>query len=108
MLISFASLPLRGLVASLYIDAWGVYPVQFLDGIGAGLQSVAVPALVAHILHGTGRVNVGIGAVMTMQSVGGALSPALGGWIAQTQGYPAAFLALGAISLVSLALWILF
>jgi len=96
----------RGLVAAFYIDAWGVYPVQALDGVGAGLQSVAVPALVAHVLHGTGRVNVGIGAVMTMQSIGAALSPALGGWVAQSYGYPVAFLLLGAIPVVSLALWL--
>jgi MFS family permease len=106
LLISFASLPVRGLVAAFFIDAWGVYPVQALDGVGAGLQSVAVPALVAKVLHGTGRVNVGIGAVMTMQAVGAALSPALGGWIAQGEGYPVAFLALGGVSVVSLALWI--
>ncbi len=106
LLCSFASLPVRGLIAAFFIDAWGVYPVQALDGIGAGLQSVAVPALVAKLLQGTGRVNVGIGAVMTMQGVGAALSPALGGWIAQAEGYPVAFLALGAISVVSLALWL--
>ena len=108
LLFSFASLPVRGLVAAFFIDAWGVYPVQALDGVGAGLQSVAVPALIAKVLHGTGRVNVGIGAVMTMQGVGAALSPALGGWIAQSLGYPVAFLSLGAVSAVSLALWVAF
>jgi hypothetical protein len=30
-------------------------PVQALDGIGAGLQSIAVPGLVARILNGTGK-----------------------------------------------------
>ena len=45
-------------------------PVQMLDGVGAGLQSVAVPGLVARILNGTGRVNVGQGAVMTVQGLG--------------------------------------
>jgi hypothetical protein len=48
----------------------GRLPRQFLDGIGAGLQSVAVPGLVARILSGTGRVNVGQGAVMTVQGLG--------------------------------------
>jgi MFS family permease len=106
MLVSFASLPVRGVAAALCIAPWGVYPVQALDGVGAGLQSVAVPALVAHLLGGSGRVNVGIGAVMTMQGVGAALSPALGGWIAQGFGYPAAFVTLGAISVVSLGAWL--
>ena len=54
-----------------------------LDGVGAGLQSVAVPGLVARILNGTGRVNVGQGAVMTVQGLGASLSPAIGGWMAQ-------------------------
>nr|WP_295739363.1 MFS transporter [uncultured Acidocella sp.] len=106
LLISFVSLPIRGIVAAHLIVAWGVYPVQILDGIGAGLQSVAVPGLVARILNGTGRVNVGQGAVMTVQGVGAALSPALGGWIAEALGYPTMFTILGGGALVSLALWI--
>jgi MFS family permease len=106
MLISFASLPVRGAIAAGLIVNWGVVPVQLLDGIGAGLQSVAVPGLVARILNGTGRINVGQGAVMTVQGVGAALSPAIGGWIAQSVGYPVAFLILGGFALGSLALWL--
>jgi len=106
ILISFIALPIRGLVACCVIDSWGVYPVQILDGLGAGLQSVAVPSLVARILSGTGRVNVGQGAVMTMQGIGASLSPALGGWIAQRIGYGPMFLILGSFALVSIGLWI--
>nr|WP_057928809.1 MFS transporter [Burkholderia ambifaria] len=123
LLISFLSLPVRGaLAAALMSEAgvWpvrgalaaalmseaGVWPVQILDGIGAGLQSVVVPALVVRLLHGSGRVNVGQGAVATAQGVGAALSPALGGVLAQHFGYPAAFMVLGAVSTGSLALWL--
>jgi MFS family permease len=106
LLISFLALPIRGVIAASVIKPWGVFPVQALDGIGAGLQSVAVPGLVARILNGTGRVNVGQGAVMTMQGLGAALSPAIGGWIAQQLGYPAAFLILGGIALGSIAIWL--
>ncbi len=106
LLISFIALPIRGLVAAHLITYWGVYPVQMLDGVGAGLQSVAVPGLVARILNGTGRVNVGQGAVMTVQGLGASLSPAIGGWIAQDIGYPAMFMILGGFALVSIALWI--
>ena len=106
LLISFLSLPIRGVVAACWIEEWGVFPVQLLDGIGAGLQSVAVPGLVARILNGTGRVNVGQGAVMTAQGIGAALSPALGGWIAERLGYPVSFLVLGALALGSLAIWL--
>ncbi|BBQ00786.1 MFS transporter [Burkholderia sp. SFA1] len=108
ILITFLALPLRGMVAAMFISAWGVWPVQALDGIGAGLQSVAVPALVVRLLQGTGRVNVGQGVVMTVQGIGAALSPALGGVLAQRFGYASAFLVLGAVSTGSLALWLFF
>lgn len=107
MLISFAALPVRGLIAAGFIDEWSVYPVQVLDGIGAGLQSVAVPGLVARILSGTGRVNAGLAAVMTVQGIGASLSPALGGWIAETVGFGPTFLILGSFALGSIGLWVL-
>ena len=106
MLISFLALPVRGLVAAYLINKWGVYPVQFLDGVGAGLQSVAVPGLVARILNGAGRVNVGQGAVMTVQGLGASLSAAIGGWIAQSLGYSATFMILGSLALGSIVLWV--
>lgn len=106
LLVSFVSLPIRGFVAAHLITSWGVYPVQVLDGIGAGLQSVAVPTLVARILNGTGRVNVGQGVVMTMQGVGASLSPAIGGWLAQEIGYGTMFMILGSFALGSIALWV--
>ena len=106
LLISFIALPVRGLIASQWIDSVRVYPVQILDGIGAGLQSVAVPGLVARILNGTGRINVGQGALMTVQGVGASLSPALGGWMAQALGYSVTFGILGSFAIVSLAIWI--
>lgn len=88
LLISFIALPIRGVIAA------------------AGLQSVAVPGLVARILDGTGRVNVGQGAVMTARGLGASLSPAIGGWIAQEIGYSAMFLIFGSFALGSIALWI--
>jgi len=108
MLVSFAALPIRASIAAFFIKEWGVFPVQILDGVGAGLQSVAVPGLVAHLLDRTGRVNVGQGAVMAVQGVGAAISPALGGWMAEWAGYRTAFLILGVFPLISLALWFYF
>ena len=106
ILVAFLALPVRGVVAAVAITAWGVYPVQALDGVGAGLLSVAVPGLVACLLDGTGRVNVGQGAVMAVQGLGAALSPAIGGWLAQLLGYSAAFLILGAFALGSVGIWL--
>lgn len=106
ILITFLALPLRGAIAASVLHAWGVWPVQALDGIGAGLQSVAVPALVVRLLDGTGRVNVGQGVVMTCQAAGASLSPLLGGLLAHLFGYSIAFLVLGAVSTGSIALWL--
>ncbi|MCV7031695.1 MFS transporter [Mycobacterium sherrisii] len=106
ILIAFSALPVRGLLAAGLITSWGVIPVQMLDGVGAGMLSVAVPGLVARLLDGTGHINVGQGAIMAAQGLGGALSPILGGVVAQHLGYPAAFLLLGAISVGSLLIWL--
>ncbi|MBR1207527.1 MFS transporter [Bradyrhizobium sp. AUGA SZCCT0051] len=108
LLVSFMALPIRGIIAAWLLNRWGVYPVQILDGVGAGLQSVAVPGLVARILDGTGRINAGQGAVMTVQGIGASLSPAIGGWIAQEFGYGPMFLILGGFAAVSVALWSVF
>ncbi|TWB90639.1 putative MFS family arabinose efflux permease [Bradyrhizobium macuxiense] len=105
LLVSFAALPVRGVLAA-WLTGWGVYPVQILDGVGAGLQSVAVPGLVARILDGTGRINAGQGAVMTFQGIGASLSPAIGGWLAQEFGYGPTFPVLGGFAAVSVVLWI--
>ena len=108
LLLSFAALPLRGLIAGSVIRGWGVWPVQALDGVATGLQSVAVPGLIAHPLSGTGRVNVGQGAVMRVHGLGASLSPATGGWLARLIGYKLAFLILGGFALRSLALSVRF
>jgi MFS family permease len=105
ILIAFMALPIRALIAACVITGWGVVPVQILDGIGAGMLSVAVPGLVARLLDGSGHINIGQGAVMTAQGLGASLSPLLGGLIAQHFGFRAAFLLLGAISLGSLIIW---
>ncbi|KAL8413398.1 hypothetical protein RB594_004869 [Gaeumannomyces avenae] len=106
LLVSFCSLPVRAALGATFIETWGVWPVQVLDGVGAGLQSVAVPGTVAQVLARTGRVNVGIGAVGTAQLVGSSLSPLLAGWIAQVRGYNVALYVLGIFPLISVALWV--
>ena len=107
VLLALIALPVRGVTASLVTGPWGLGPVQILDGIGAGILGVAVPGLVARILSGTGHVNAGLGAVMTLQGVGAALSPTIGGIVAERFGYSAAFLALGAVAVAALTLWLL-
>lgn len=106
ILIAFSALPVRALIAANVITSWGIIPVQILDGVGAGMLSVAVPGLVARILDGTGHINVGQGAIMAAQGLGAALSPVLGGVVAQTLGFPTAFTMLGFLSLGAMVTWL--
>jgi hypothetical protein len=72
------------------------------------MLSVAVPSLVARILEGAGRINVGQGALMTAQGIGAALSPLLGRFIAEELRLPTVFALLGALSIGWLVIWLSF
>ena len=76
--------PCRGVIAAVVTGPIGLVPVQMLDGLGAGLLGVARRWSRTH--PGRHRVTSmpGLGAVMTMQGVGAALSPALGGYVAES------------------------
>ncbi|NUT61677.1 MFS transporter [Herbaspirillum sp. C9C3] len=103
--VALLALPVRGLVAGVWDSAWALLPVQMLDGVGAGLLGVALPGSVARILQGSGHINIGLGAVTTIQSIGAAMSPALAGVVARHYGYGAAFAALTGIALLALGVW---
>jgi len=105
--IALISLPIRGALAAFVTGPVGLVPVQMLDGVGAGMLGVAVPGLVARILAGTGQINAGLGAVMTLLGIGAALSTTVGGYVAEIYGYAAAFAVLGLIGAAALLLWVL-
>ncbi|KXH38211.1 major facilitator superfamily transporter [Colletotrichum salicis] len=106
VLISYSVLPIRAAVAGRVMKSWGVWPVQILDGIGAGIQSVAIPGLLAVMMAGTGHVNVTMSIVggITRQT-GAAISHSLAGWVAQVRGYSFALYLMGVFPLVSVFLW---
>ena len=79
ILVSFMFLPIRGVLAFFLTGWWGVVPVQVLDGIGTGLQTVAVPGMIARSLNGPCRINLGQGAFITVQGVGASPYPGLVG-----------------------------
>ncbi|MBB3951800.1 MFS transporter [Aureimonas jatrophae] len=106
LVAALVALPVRGLIAGLWPNPYALIPVQMLDGVGAGLLGVAVPGLVARILRGTGHVNAGLGAVMTVQGVGASLSPAIAGLIVERFGFSTAYLALAGFAVCGLVLWL--
>lgn len=104
--IALAALPIRGLIAGAFDNFAVIFPVQILDGIGAGLIGVATPIAAERILSGTGRFNLGLAAVMTVQGVGASLSNLVAGWLTQVGGYGLAYWVHGGVAVVALALFL--
>ncbi len=96
----------RGVLAAFAASWWTVIPVQVLEGIATGLGGVAIPALVAEMMEGTGQANAGLGEVMTAYGAGAALSPILAGFLAQVLGFRASFVGLAGVAGLGLAWWI--
>ncbi|SFU74761.1 Predicted arabinose efflux permease, MFS family [Methylobacterium sp. 174MFSha1.1] len=95
----------RGILAAFATSWWLVIPVQVLEGLAMGLGGVAIPALVAEIMKGSGHAGAGLGGVMTAYGAGAALSPLLAGLVAQSLGFPATFFTLAAVAAVGLGAW---
>lgn len=101
--IALMALPVRGLIAGLFTGFASIYPVQILDGVGAGLIGIASPIAAERILSGTGRFNVGLAAVMTVQGVGASLSNVAAGWLTNIGGYGLAYWVHGGVAILALA-----
>lgn len=105
-LIGLLALPLRGLLAGAFHGFWVVYPVQALDGVGGSLIGIATPVAAERLLAGTGRFNVGLAAVMTMQGIGASLSNVVAGWLVTEGGYGASHFLGGGVALLAVALFL--
>ncbi len=80
--------------------------IQILDGVGAGFMGVVVPVITANILANTGRINTGMGILMTMQAAGAALSTTYAGILAARFNYSAAFIGLAFMAFAALFVFI--
>jgi MFS family permease len=107
LLVGFAILPIRAVLYTLSnAPAW-LIGVQLLDGVGAGILGALTPLVVADLMRGTGRYNLALGAVATMQAIGASLSGLEAGIVVDQFGYAAAFLTAGAAASVALAVLLL-
>ena len=101
-LLGFGILPIRAALYTLSDNTFWLIGVQLLDGIGAGIYGALTPLVVADIMRGTGRYNLVLGAMATMQGIGASLSGLASGVIVDHFGYSAGFLTLGTAALVAL------
>jgi len=104
LLLCFAALALRGALFAIVTDPYLVIAVQLLDGVCAAVLGVVLPLVVADIMHGTGRFNLGLGIVGSAVGIGAALSTTLAGYTFDHLGSVAAFCGLAGIALCGLAM----
>jgi len=102
-LMALVILPIRAALYTLSDNQAWLVGVQLLDGIGAGIFGAIFPVIVADLMRNTGRFNVAQGAVITAQSIGAALSTTLAGLVVVKAGYSAAFLTLGGVAALGVA-----
>ncbi len=105
-LVAFAFLAVRGALYTVSDDPYWLVGVQALDGVGAGIFGALFPVVIADLTDGTGRFNVSQGAVATTQGLGAALSASLAGSVIVWAGYSVSFLALAAIAVAGLLLYL--
>jgi MFS family permease len=106
-LAGFAILPIRAVLYTFSDNSFWLIGVQLLDGVGAGIFGALTPLVIADIMRGTGRYNLALGAIATMQGIGASLSGLAAGVIVDHLGYSAAFLTLGAAAGVALVVFAL-
>jgi MFS family permease len=102
-LAAFAILPMRGVLYTLSDDREWLIAVQLLDGVGAGIFGALAPLVVADLMRGTGRYNVSLGAIATVQGIGASLSNTVAAMIVVQAGYNTAFLTLAAVAAAAFA-----
>lgn len=105
-LVALAALPIRGAIAGFFPSFASIYPVQFLDGVGAGLIGIATAIAVERILAGSGRFNVGLAVVGTIQGIGASSSNIVAGWLTDIGGYRLAYWVHGGVALIALAVFL--
>ncbi len=106
--IGLTALPIRGLIAGSFEGFWVVWPVQILDGVGAGLLGIVTPVAVERILKGSGRFNVGFASLMTVQGIGASLSNVVAGWLVNEGGYMLSHLVGGGVAIIALAVFVIY
>lgn len=105
-ILALCALPIRGAIAGSFHDFSVIFPVQILDGIGAGLIGIATPIAAERILSGSGRFNVGLAAVMTVQGIGASLSNVVAGWLTAEGGYALAYWVHGGVAVIAVAVFL--
>jgi MFS family permease len=106
--LCFGAVAARGVLFALVGSPYVIVAVQALDGISAAVLGVTIPLIVADIMRGTGRFNLGLGIVGSAVGIGAALSTTIAGYVADHFGSSIAFCGLAMIALCGfVTIWLL-
>jgi MFS family permease len=103
MAVAFWVLPFRILSYTLAHNPHMVVFLQALDGIGAGIYSVAIVAFAADLTRGKGQFNSLLGLFATAQGIGGVVGPIVSGLILQHFGFNITFVGFATLALLAAA-----
>ena len=102
--LTFLAVPLRGALLASVSGAVPIAAVQLLDGVSAAGFGVMLPLMAADLTRGTERFTLCMGLFGLAAGLGGTISTALGGSIADRYGNGTALWTLAAAGLASVLL----
>jgi MFS family permease len=103
MVVAFWVLPFRILSYTLAHNPHIVVFLKALDGIGAGIYSVAIVAFAADLTRGKGQFNSLLGIFATAQATGGVVGPIVSGMVLQHFGFNLTLIGFAVLALLAAA-----
>jgi MFS family permease len=89
-------------------DAVPLVAIELLDGVSATVFGLTMPLIAADVTRRSGYLNTAIGSLGLAAGLGATASTTAAGWIADTLGAPAAFLAMALVGACAVAvLWLM-
>jgi MFS family permease len=101
LLVGFGALPVRAALLASSSDPTVLVAIQVLDGLSAAALGVLVSGCVADITRHTGNFNLALGFVGVAMGIGGTISTAAAGLIADRFGTVTSLLTLACVGLLA-------
>lgn len=110
--LGFGCIPIRGaiiiILLKMYPNAYILLTTQILDGVAGGIFGVTAVIVAEDLTRGSGRFNLIIGLIKTVEALGASFSNLIGEIIAHYSGYDSAFLFLCLVGFLPMLLYIKF
>jgi hypothetical protein len=99
--LGFSALPIRGVLLATVDNAFGLFAIQLLDGIGGAVVGVIPILMMQDLTQGTGRFSSMQGGVAAALGLGSAMSQLGGGYLAEVFGFSFMFYVMSGIAVLA-------